>query len=32
MFGQVCTACGLVQQDKREICVYYGTASNKTMQ
>ena len=31
MFGQVCTECGLVQQDKRDSCVYCGTIFNKTM-
>ena len=31
MFGQVCTECSLVQQDKRETCVYCGATFNKTM-
>lgn len=30
MFGQVCTECGLIQQDKRNSCVYCGTIFNKT--
>ena len=30
MYGQVCAVCGLVQQDKRDSCVYCGFALNKT--
>ena len=30
MFGQVCTECGLVQQDKRDACSYCGTTLSKT--
>jgi len=31
MYGQVCAECGLVQQDKRDSCVYCGTVFNKTV-
>ena len=31
MFGQVCTECGLVQQDKRETCNNCGTTLNRTV-
>jgi hypothetical protein len=31
MFGQVCVECGLVQQDKRDSCVYCGRSLNNTV-
>jgi len=31
MYGQVCEERGLVQQDKRDSCVYCGTVFNKTV-
>ena len=31
MFGQVCTECGLVQQDKRDACSYSGTTFSMTV-
>ena len=31
MYGQVCAECGLIQQSKRDSCVYCGTIFNKTV-
>ena len=31
MFGQVCVECGLVQEIRRDACVYCGVAFNKTV-
>ena len=31
LFGQVCTVCRQVQQDKRKACVYCGAVLSKTM-
>jgi RNA polymerase subunit RPABC4/transcription elongation factor Spt4 len=31
MYGQVCTDCGLVQQDKRNSCVWCGKTFNKSV-
>ena len=31
MLGQVCAECGLIQQGKRDLCVYCGTIFNKAV-
>jgi len=31
ILGQVCVECGLVQQDKRDSCVFCGTGFSKTI-
>ena len=32
MYGQVCGACGLIQQDKRDSCVWCGTGFSRLIQ
>ncbi len=31
MFGQVCAECVLIQQDKRDLCVYCGAEINNSL-